>query len=261
MQGTPEERMPKVDDLLAFILNYIQIPARRTEFKVASEKQREFLLLFGLTHRVRRLAQSFLRLRKDGFDVEGQILLRSALEHAVTAQWAYLAKGGMSQLQVSASKDQYSLVKLIGHYSTDPNMPTVVNHFAERVESGAQLPTVTELMKQLDNNGFLRTSYKVLSQVTHVTHQSSLDALDTDAGGNITLRLEPENEFAHQSLYVLASCCLLSAWIVAHLEDDSDEIARLLEVGTLLAMPCRLDGSLPNEVRRFDNDDVSYEDL
>ncbi len=82
------DRLPTSDALLAFILRYIQVPSRRDEFKVDTQRQDEFLLLFGLTHRVRRLAQAYLRLRKGDFEVEGQILVRSALEHAVTAQWA-----------------------------------------------------------------------------------------------------------------------------------------------------------------------------
>src|SRR6187431_990101 len=114
------DRLPSSDDLLAFILRYIQVPSRKPKYAIESARQDEFLFLFGLTHRVRRLAQGYLRLRKGDFEVEGQILVRSALEHAVTAQWAYLTIGGLDRLKVSGTTDQYTFVRLIAEYSSDP---------------------------------------------------------------------------------------------------------------------------------------------
>ena len=178
----------------------------------------------------------------------------------MTAQWAYLTVDGLARLRVSATRDQLSLVKVIAENSTDPEMPRIVKEFEARVEAGAALPSVSEMIRQLDNNGFLRSTYKVLSQVTHVTHQATLDALDTDEDGKVILRLAPNSSFGHQNLYVLASASMLSAWIIAHIANDASEIARLLEDGRNLSLPCRLDASLPVTLRRFD-DDVSYDDL
>ena len=251
------DRLPSPDALLAFILRYIQVPSRKDEFKVDSQRQDEFLFLFGLTHRVRRLAQAYLRLRKGDFELEGQILVRSALEHAVTAQWAYLIKGGIDRLKVSGTTDQYTFVKLLAEYSSDPGAPEQVKDFKDRVLEGPGLPNFTEMIKQLDNNGFLRTTYKVLSQVVHVTHQATLDALGSDENENVTLKLKPDEDIGHETLYTLASACMLSAWIVADLEGSADEFRRLKSFSEQLSIPYRLDASLSAEARRFD-DVVAY---
>lgn len=247
------DRLPTSDALLAFILRYIQVPSRKHEFKVDTQRQDEFLFLFGLTHRVRRLAQAYLRLRKGDFEVEGQILVRSALEHAVTAQWAYLTRGGIERLKVSGTTDQYTFVKLLAEYSSDPAAPQQVEDFKDRVLKGPGLPNFTEMIKQLDNNGFLRTTYKVLSQVVHVTHQATLDALDSDESGDVTLKLKPGADIGHETLYTLASACMLSAWIVADLEGIADEFSRLKSFSEQLSIPYRLDASLSAEARRFDD--------
>lgn len=222
--------------------------------------QDDFLLLFGVVHRVRRLAQSYLRLRKAGFEVEGQILVRSALEHSVTAQWAHLADGGLQQFRVSLSTDQYTLVRLIAEGSADPAMADIVADYAIGVLAGPQLPKVTQMLAKLDNNFFLRSTYKVLSQVAHVTHQATLDALESDANGEIVLRLAPESDGDHETLYTLASCCLLSAWVVAHIEGSTDELSRLQQFSAQLSMPFRLDAALAPEERRF-REPIAYEAL
>jgi hypothetical protein len=255
-----QDQLPSVDALLAFTLRYIQDPGRRDEIEVAPEKQEEFLLLFGLTHRVRRLAQAYIRLRKGGFELEGQILVRSALEHAVTAQWSYLAEGGIQQFKVSATKDQYSFVKLLNEYSSSPDAQAMSEEFRERQLDGDKLPRITDMFSRLDNNGFLRTAYKVQSQVVHVTHQATLDALETADDGEISLLLHPNHETGHQTLYALTSSCLLAAWVVAHIEGATDELRKLSEFARDLSMPYRLDASLPMVERRF-QETINYEPL
>lgn len=100
----------------------------------------------------------------------------------------------------------------------------------------------------------------MLSQVAHVTHQAVLDALDSDDEGKFTLRLEPDHGMGREMLSALTSCCLLSAWVIAHIEDDRDELRRLQQFSRDLSMPFRLDAALPLALRRFD-DDIAYEDL
>jgi hypothetical protein len=175
VRGNGGERLPPVDELLAFILRYVQVPSNRAEFRPLDDRQQDFLLLFGLTHRVRRLAQSYLRLRRDKFEVEGQILVRSALEHALSAQWAYLTKGGLQQLRASATRDQYTFVKLLGEYSSEDDIDEIVADYAARVVSGAQLPKMASLIEQLDNNGSSErpTRSCLRSHMSHIKRSST----------------------------------------------------------------------------------------
>lgn len=154
---------------------------------------------------------------------------------------------------MSGTTDQYTFVKLLAEYSSDSAAPQQVADFKDRVLKGLGLPNFTEMIKQLDNNGFLRTTYKVLSQVVHVTHQATLDALDSDEHGVVTLKLKPDEDIGHETLYALAFACMLSAWIVADLEGLVDEFSRLKSVSEQLSIPYRLDASLSAEARRFDD--------
>jgi hypothetical protein len=73
--------------MLGFVLRFVQRHNGGQRVKVPEENHRDFLELFGLIQRVGRLARGYLALRHQGFTAEGTILVRSALEHAVTAQW------------------------------------------------------------------------------------------------------------------------------------------------------------------------------
>lgn len=252
------DRLPSQDNLLKFILRFVQEPKVRDRYVPADGMDEDFLLLFGLVHRVRRLAQSYLRLRKAGFENEGQILVRSALEHAVTAQWAHLAEGGLQRFRVSMTWDQYTLAKLVSEGSSDPAVADVVARYAADTLEGAKLPRVTEIFKILDNNFFLRSTYKVLSQVTHVTHQATLDAIDQTDDGEMVLQLQPRSAGDHEVLYALASCCLMSGWVIAHIEGSKDEMSRLQQFSAHLSMPFRLDAALPLEERRF-KDQIAFQ--
>ncbi|MBN9239111.1 MAG: hypothetical protein J0J03_05490 [Leifsonia sp.] len=254
------DRLPSQEDLLKFILRYVQEPRVRDRYLPADGMDDDFLLLFGVAHRVRRLAQSYLRLRKAGFNNEGQILVRSALEHAVTAQWAHLVEGGLHRFRVSRTWDQFTLAQVLYEESSDPDAADHVAEYKAHVLQGAKLPKVTEMFKSLDNNAFLRTTYKVMSQVTHVTHQAALDAIDSNDDGEMFLKLKPESDGDHEVLYALASCCMLSAWVIAHIEGSTDEMSRLQQFSTKLSMPFRLDAVLPLEQRRF-KDEIAYEPL
>ena len=68
----------------------------------------------------------------------------------------------------------------------------------------------------------------------------------------------PDEGIGHETLYSLASACMLSAWIVADLEGLADEFNRLKSFSEPLSIPYRLDASLSAEARRFE-DVVVYE--
>ncbi|MFC9560087.1 DUF5677 domain-containing protein [Agromyces sp. NPDC056965] len=242
--------------LSTFVLRYIQAISKRDRIDVPPENQTDFIALFGLLQRTRRLAQAYLRLRKAGYSSEGKVLLRAALEHSVTAQWAYLTPGGIARLNISQVRAQRDYLQVIASTSSK----TELQEWADSIETpeGKGLPKFTGtdgIMNELDSVMFLKSSYKVLSQVGHVTHEAALDFI-VEVEGELQLRDSPEASMEHELLYALAGFCMLSAWIMARLQGDDDEIRRLQEISTGLQVPWRLDVHLEPARRRFPDEDV-----
>jgi len=252
-----EERpgLPAVDPLKVFVLRFIQNGKSSSSFPVAPGQRDDFSALFGLIQRVRRLAQAYVRLSADGFGVEAEILVRAALEHAITAQWAYLTIGGVDRLRVAGSQHNFTLMQTIYRYSNNPERDAIVAEAKAAVIAGPGLPKITQIVKELDvENGFLTQTYKVLSQVTHVTDRAQLDAFDL-VGDTVVVRAAPADDAAHPVLYALASACMLSGWILADLTGDEDELEYLKEASWELTLPARMDFRLPPDRRRFEDDD------
>lgn len=241
----------------AFLLRFIQAPSRRATIRVPAENKHDYLFLFGLIQRVRRLAQAYLALRRVGFANEGDILVRSALEHAVAAQWAYLAPGGMDRLHISLARAQADLASNMIGYSSDPEWAAREKELRASIPAGRGLPKFSGrqgIMADLDSVKFLAVSYSVLSQVGHVTHQAPLDHV-VEIDGIVTLRTVPEARENQEVLYALTGFCMLAAWLSARLEDDAVEILRLKDLSVQLHVPWRLDTHLPAARGRFPGED------
>lgn len=233
----------------AFLLRFIQDAKHGERITVPAENEREFLMLFGLVQRVRRLAQAYLRLDHAGFASEASVLIRAALEHAVTAQWAYITPGGVDRLHVTLARAQADLAGKMTGYSKDPEWVARERQLRAAIPAGPGLPKFTGpegIMAELDSVKFLAVSYRVLSQVGHVTHQAPLA---------IHLRTEPEANGHAEMLYALTGFCMLVAWLHARLEGDDAEVARLKETSVRLHVPWRLDTHLADDRRRFPGED------
>lgn len=246
--------IPSDVELDSFVLRFIQDSSRLEEVVVPVENQEEYLLLFGPIQRVRRLATAFVRLRKAGFGPEGLILLRSALEHAVTVQWFYLTVGGKERLKVALTKDQADFAKFMRDASTSAKAEWAEFelNLRARVPAGKAGPRFSGdgMVGDLDQDSFLATTYKIFSQVGHVTHQAVLDHVVEKESG-YELRQAPEFDLSRETNYALASICLLASWVQARLERNSREIEFLEDSGHRLTMPWRLDQNLPLANRRF----------
>ncbi|MFC7925474.1 hypothetical protein [Microbacterium laevaniformans] len=250
-------KLPPTDELVAFILRHVQDVPHRAGVEIPTENVPDFRMLYGLTQRVRRLARAYMKLRKAGFGSEGQILVRSALEHAVTAQWAYLTVGGIARLSRSYVESESTLVRQMMRYSDDPAWQEWLDDTTTAASDGPALPKFSGrggIMEQLDSSMFLQATYKVLSQVGHVTHEAAVTFFEADEN-KLHLRDNPRNVVDHEVLYALAGVCMLSAWVLARLERNGVEIAKLTELGLKLHLPWRLDDELPAANRRFDPTD------
>ncbi|MET0887791.1 MAG: hypothetical protein ABWX92_15225 [Mycetocola sp.] len=241
--------------LEAFILRFLQDKSHSEQIMVLAEYQSDFLVLFGLIHRVRRLARAYILLRKQAFTTEGEVLVRAAMEHAVTAQYAFLTVGGIERLNNTLGQAQKKYAAVIAASSPSAELDAWAAALPD--PTGPQLPPFSGagIIGQLDTIKFLKTTYKVLSQTGHVSHESQTDAI-IEVDGEYRLQPEPEPFFEHEVLYALTGFCLLAAWIIARLEGNTWEEARLQEFGVQLHVPWRLDTHLPAERRRFPNENT-----
>lgn len=249
--------LPDNDAMLAFILRFVQDRRHSNHVTVPVDNSSEYLALHGLINRARRFTRAHLRLRKSGFAPEGRVLVRSALEHSVTAQWAYLTPSGIDRLRVSLTTAQRDLARSMITYSSDPTWISRTDELTSAIAPGPALPKFNGpngILAELDSVKFLQTTYRVLSQVGHVTHQAATDSV-IEVDGKVHLADEPEETMDVEVLYTLVGVAMMTEWLVARLEGNTDEIRRLHKLAQDLHVPWRLETHLPNHRRRFPHED------
>lgn len=246
--------LPEIHRLNAFLLRFRQDAKHVDEFRVRSESGSDFELLIGIVTRVRRLTGAYLRLHKVGFAAEGEVLARSALEHAVTAQWSYLVDGGMERLAYSIHKSQGDILKALYEQTDDQDVQDrYVKHMATH-GPGLGVPSISRNGGMLDqfNNPFLSLSYRVLSQRVHVSSSTFTDAFAMgDDGKTLEVVEAPTGEYHYESVSCLAASAMLVSWILARLEGNTAELSTLVSIANELSLPYRLDLALDAELRRF----------
>lgn len=251
-------KLPPSDQLLSFLVRYVQDAKRGESIDVPFGNRDDYLILFGLFQRTRRFAAAYLRLHKKGFQIEGIPIVRAALEHAVTAQWCYLTIDGISRLNSSMVQDQINFAVAMKMYS--PSKADEWDQYEKEARNsrpdGRGIPPFSGkgLINQIDSESFLASSYKVFSQVTHVSSWASIDHVSL-VEDKYVLRKEPVFEIGEEILYTLAVVCMLAAWVQAHLEEDTQELRILEETSKELSLPCRLDFNLDSKDRRFPGED------
>lgn len=228
------------------MLRFLQQENKGDEVTVARVFDGDFLLLFGLLQRVRHLARCHMVLTKQGYGSVGRMLVRAAIEHAVTAHWVFFTQGGVDRLRVAIARDQLELALALG--SEDQEHLTALS---EAIPYGKGLPKWTDIMRESDDPAnFLKQSYRVLSQTAHVTHATAADAFSLSDSGELSLVMRPEDQLEHEVLYALAGSCMLSAWLFAVMAEDKDEQVRLISWSRDLSIPWTISGNLPAEKRR-----------
>lgn len=212
-------------------------------------------MLGGLIDRVRRAARGYLLLEKRGYAVEGRALVRSALEHAVTAQWAFLVPDGVTRLEVGLLRARATYAdrsRGIGGADWDGIVGRIESQIP-RDEYGRPLlgmPKLTgrdSIISELDQTGYLGRAYRVLSRAGHVTDQAITDYFVEEEDGTLAVASAPSETHDVSVFHTLAASCCLAAWVLARLEGDS----RGLELATSQGLLWRLDTHLPREGRRF----------
>lgn len=247
--------LPPREITAPWVLRFIQDNHHRDGVHLDPDSAWEFRVLGGLVERVRRAAKSYLLLEKNGFAAEGRVIVRSALEHAVTAQWAYLIDGGISRLEVSLLSKRHEYAK--SSVPADPEWDDLLDDLEGRIprheddprRRAAGLPKFTGadgILAQLDKTGYLMRAYVALSRVNHVTDEAVTDYF-LDVDGTTHIANAPESRFGDDVFHTLATACCLASWLVARLERNEREIRAARSQHLLW----RLDTHLAPERRRF----------
>lgn len=236
------------NELHAWIEECVADIGDRREFTVLEARQSEFLLLFGLVGRTIRFADGYLRLCELGHETEAVPLARVTLEHAVTAQWVYVTKGGVGRYHRQVVHDRRDHFAALADWLNHTELQAEVDGLSPAPE-GKQLPPFLNMLRELDKDKFLETTYHVLSQQVHVTHSAVTSFLSGDEN-EVHLTYEQDYPYTYQMTYAVAVSCMLARWVLAHLTSDEPLLATLDTQSDALILPMNLVDSLPPEKRR-----------
>ncbi|MBQ9917135.1 MAG: hypothetical protein IJO71_08045 [Microbacterium sp.] len=252
MTGT--DRMPDPLALEAFVHRCIEVFASREQHRMPRSSARAFRMVFGLCVQTVRYAEAYMALVKSQLSLEARVLVRCAIEHAATAEYAYFRADGLDRLAVSAQWAGWHLrdrmFRWTGIAGFDPGPePTS--------EKDARLPGIARddprgLLRTLDpNTVMLDPGYAMLSQAVHVTEQTVTGVFreSDDGTGQLQVDLRRDDELFSYTLYLLAECCMLVTYIDAHLRRDAILLEELDFRSEMLNLPLRLDEDWPADDR------------
>jgi hypothetical protein len=247
--------LPGRDELLPWVMKYVLDRDNEDEIRVRDETAWDFRVLGGVLERVRRAAHAYLVLDQRGFAVEGRFMVRSAIEHAVTAQWAYLTPDGIDRLQVKMVQARLDYAQQSRDLA-DPEWAGVIANIEAqfpRTNLGARRPGTPKfsgngnMLATMDTTGYFQRAYAVLSRVGHVSDQAVSDYFVTEPDGTVAVSSAPSEDFDLDVFHTIATCCTLAAWVRARLEGDE----RGIELASSQRLLYRLDSHLDPSLRRF----------
>lgn len=242
----PSGEKPSVSELEDWIRRVAEeLP--RDEFVVPEGRAKDFLLLYGFCQQASRFASSYVLLSNQGFQREAAALARCSFEHAVTAHWAYFTEGGMERLGIDLNRKFKGYYIAMSTYLDNDQLRDEAE--AHRSPDGSGLPKFTEMMWDLDSNGFLRTSYQNLSLSVHPSHLTLSSYLeDTETGTQ--LRHEPRDGVQYPTLYTTAVAAMLAFSLLSHIADPFTTKVLVEEPSNHLRLPPFLHDALPDAKRR-----------
>lgn len=247
---SPDE--PSESDLTAWIRECVEDLKGREEFAVKAPDQQEFFLLYGLCAQSIRCADAYLVLVDANMQREGVPVVRTALEHVLTAQWAYLTVGGLDRLRVETDRDRKHHYQQLATWLKNGEIQDAAEALPQALGKG--LPKFAEMLRGLDaDDKFLATSYNVLSQVVHVAHGTVTSFLDLAEVTEVTY--DAADHYDYPTLYVAASTCMLATWVITSLTADTERLAYLDGKSDELQLPMMLAERLQSHQRRSLNVD------
>jgi hypothetical protein len=243
-----DAEQPSVEALTSFIEETVTRLRDREEFQVKREQANEFLLLFGACARTIRYADAYLTLARTGFSSEGVPLARAALEHAVTAQWVYILKDGVDRFRVDTAHGHKGHYDNLAQWLKNDELATEVAKMPP-LPTGKRMPPFMALLRELDKDKFLESSYHILSQQVHVSHSTVFSFLEC-ADDGYHVKYDQQNPYEYQTVYVMAVSCMLARWVIAKLTDDNADLTHLDAESDELILPMTLEDEVPVDKRR-----------
>ncbi|WP_426303151.1 DUF5677 domain-containing protein [Arthrobacter sp. R-11] len=181
-----------------------------------------------------------------GFPVEATVNIRAALEHAVTAQWAFLTPNGVKRL-VDGSKYKAS------QYFESAGLQVSLDDGADEQISAwktfKQLPSFSTMCDDLDGtpdpdepkSGLLRFEYVRLSQATHVTSSTITGYLAVDElTGEVALLQQAIERFPVVNLMDLGIATALACWTIESLRKEPNRLAEVEQIADKANIPSTL---------------------
>lgn len=217
-------------------------------FDVYRPHKDEFLLLYGVVVRTIRYSDAYLQLVRLGFIGEAVVLARTALEHAVTLQWMFIVDGGISRFQAEIARERIEHYGNLADWLDNQELADAVAALDAPPE-GKRLPPFMNMLRDLDKEKFLETSYHILSQHVHVTHAAVTSFIEPGAE-ELQIKYEQEYGYQYQATYVVAVSCMLARWVVGKLTDDPNLLELLDKTSDRLVLPMTLIDSVDEKKRR-----------
>lgn len=219
-------------------------------FDVLSPHANEFLLLYGVIARTVRYADAYLVLCRAGYSSEAVALARAALEHSVTLQWIFVVTGGVDRFHVTAAHDRIKHYSNLADWLKNDELAEQLTKLDPPPE-GKQLPPFMDMVRSLDQEKFLETSYHILSQQVHVTHAAVTSFITPGEEDKLHIQYDQDYGYRYQATYVTAAACMLARWVVARLTNNTELLSKLDSTSDELLLPMTLlDNVIPEKRRK-----------
>lgn len=222
--------MPESTDLLDWLHHAARL-LPDGDLILREENRAPFLTLFGACAQTLRYGEVYASLWQAGSSREAVPIARAALEHAITAQWAFHTEGGIDRFQAAARKSAKAFYVGMADYLGNADLRETALTALQETRSG--LPKWSEIMREIGD--FVSSSYRQMSQITHVTG-STVAAFVENRGGRYEFHGAPEDPHAQVNLYVTANAVMLSAWVIGQLVQSPDLRAELDDISERLKL-------------------------
>jgi hypothetical protein len=204
-------------------------------------------VLYGLCRQALNHARAAWAVIDAGLTLEAGVNIRAALEHAVTAQWAYFTPDGVSRLVASAKK------KAAAYFETAGLQVSLGEEAVQKLacwkNSGKGIPDFARICDEIDGthdpkspkSGTLRFEYVRLSQAVHVTSSTITDYLQVDAlYGELSLSAQSPDRFYKASVWDLGAATAMASWLLERLRVAPNSCAEVERIADAAMLPSTL---------------------